>query len=211
MVTNSGIYRRGLLGGVAAVLIASTSTPARAAFNYFAPATPLTIPVSATPTDGYYLDVTTGDFGHVGTIAHPNVGWYTTYSGVTPVLHFGVPTGSGSGYQGASLNSPLNLEPGTYIGPNSSFYNGTGLGAAFHQNGTEIAGFKIINPISGLTNYGWMEVMTTSGGGYPAAIIDWGYDDTGAPVFAGLAPEPTAFATVGLASALSLARRRRQS
>lgn len=190
----------------APVLLAA---PAHAAFVYFSPATPIAIPADG--TTGYYMDVTTGNFGPVGTIANPSVGWYTTFSGPLPMLHFGVPSGTGSGYQGASLNSPLNLAPGTIIGPSSSFYNGTGLNAAFHQSGTEIAGFKFVNPTTGITNYGWMEVMTTSGGGYPAAVVDWGYDDAGASVQAGInsIPEPASLTSTLALSALPLLRRRR--
>ncbi|MGD8451794.1 MAG: PEP-CTERM sorting domain-containing protein [Phycisphaerae bacterium] len=207
MAHRSRFARHGLhlgLATVACLIIAIPAAPA--AFIHFDPATPIAIPPS---TDtGYYMNVTNGDFGPMGTVENPSIGWYTTMSGVLPMLHFGVPTGSGSGYQGALLNSPLNLAPGTYIGPDSAFYNGTGLGAAFHQTGTEIAGFRFINHDTNVYNYGWIRVTTTSGGGYPAAILDWGYDDTGAPVFAGLVPEPGTAASFVLVGALCLMRRR---
>lgn len=172
----------------AAFAVAAT---ANAEFKYFLPSTPIAIPASTTV--GYYLNVTTGQFDEVGNVENPSIGWYGTFSGGLAMLHFGVPSGTTSGYEGARLNSPLNLAVGTYIGPTSSYFNGTGLGAAFHQDGTEIAGFKFTNPDTGVTNYGWIRVMTTSGGGYPAAIVDWGYDDSGAEVYAGLGQCPPDF------------------
>lgn len=216
MITSSVLRRRaGVVGALS--LFAAASLPSRAAFVYFKPAAPIAIAASAVGvppnSGGYYLNVTTGAFGLVGTVDNPTFGWYTTYSGNVPMLKFGVPTGTGStnGWQGASLNSPLNLAVGTEIGASSAFYNGTGLNAAFHQSGTEIAGYKFLNPDTGVENYGWIEITTVSGGGYPAAIVDWGYEDSGASAFAGVVPavpEPEAASLLGAGPALVALRRR---
>ncbi|MBE7157555.1 MAG: PEP-CTERM sorting domain-containing protein [Rhodospirillales bacterium] len=159
---------------------------------------PPDISLPASTNAGFYLNVATGQYTTDGTVPD---GWdiyiYKTGTG-NGNLHFGAANDGSSGYEGASLNSPLNLDPGTYIGPNSSFYSGTGLTAAFHQDGTELAGFKFFNEATGQTDYGWIELTTTAASGYPATANRWAYDDAGNAVFAGVVPEPSTWAMLSL-------------
>lgn len=171
---------------------------------------PPDISLPASTNAGFYLNVGTGEYTTDGTVP---AGWdiyiykFATANGN---LHFGAPSDGSAGFEGASLNSPLNLDPGTYIGPNSSFYGGNGLTAAFHQDGTELAGFKFFNEATGLTNYGWIELTTTAASGYPATVNRYAYDDAGNAVYAGVVPEPgslTALAVGGLAAVGAWLRR----
>lgn len=171
---------------------------------------PPDISLPASTNAGFYLNVATGEYTVDGTVPS---GWdiyiykFATGNGN---LHFGAPSDGSGGFEGALLNSPLNLDPGTYIGPNSSFYGGTGLTAAFHQDGTELAGFRFLNEATGQTDYGWIELTTTAPSGYPATVNRYAYDDAGNAVFAGVVPEPgslTALAVGGLVAAGAWLRR----
>jgi hypothetical protein len=191
----------------AMVCIALASTAAHATFYYFDLSTPISL-TTAAPL--IYLDVTTGEHNTFA-IDDWDINIYKS-SGPAGGLRFAAPTGGG--YLGASLNSPLNLAYDTAIGANQqgSFYGGGGLGTAFENPGTKIAGFEFLNPTSGITNYGWIELTTGETRGYPASIDSWGYDDSGATVYAGipsLVPEPAPVAALGLGVLVLLRRRRR--
>lgn len=170
-------------------------------------------------TDGVYLNVMTGITG-TGPSGSLVDGWdvhvYKSLNNATGNLRFSAQ--NGGGYVGASLNSPLNLPVGYEIGSGPlengwSYYGGNTLTAAFHQSGTEVAGFRFLNENTGLINYGWIELTTTVGSGFPATINRWAYDDSGASVFAGIgptpAPEPASLVALG-AGALALVRHRRK-
>jgi hypothetical protein len=196
-----------LAAAVAACSVAMTATASRADFIYFDPATP--IPIPETGTNGWYFDVTTGDYA-TGANSLPGAEFeiYDTVSGGLATLKFN--SLLTAGYEGASLNDPLNIAYGTDIGPSSSFYHGAGLEAAFHQTGTETAGFEFLNTSTNVEDYGWMQVSTTVGGGFPAAMVDWGYDDGGADAYADETPEPASIATVSLFGLGLCAKRRRK-
>ncbi|MBE7159551.1 MAG: PEP-CTERM sorting domain-containing protein [Rhodospirillales bacterium] len=194
-----------MLGFAAAVC--TIATAARAAVVY---TDPPDISLPASTNAGFYLNVGTGEYTTDGTVPD---GWdiyiYKTGNGLGN-LHFGAPSDGSGGFEGALLNSPINLDPGTYIGPNSSFYGGNGLTAAFHQDGTELAGFKFLNEATGQTDYGWIELTTTAASGYPATVNRWAYDDAGNAVYAGVVPEPSSWVSMLLGVAVLgwLVRRR---
>ena len=63
---------------------------------------------------------------------------------------------------------------------------------------------EFTNDTTGSTNYGWVELATASTTGFfPATIVGYGYENTGAPITVGQVasapvPEPTTTAALGL-------------
>ena len=165
--------------------------------------------------NGVYLDVTTGQYDSDFTqVPNYDIHLYLNAAiGAGASLRFSANTGGG--YVGAVFNNPLNLDPGYEIGPTLAngygYYSGNNsLTAAFHQDGTEILGFEFLDPNTGNTDYGWATVTTSVPNGFPAVIDSYLYDDSGAPVFAGVVPEPSSWASLltGVAALGWLARRR---
>ena len=154
------------------------------------------IPIS-TGFEGTYLNVTSGASG--GSMV---LGWHVNF------FFGGAGIWNQSGFQPLRSStdpfSPiLNLPTGTVIDGTSLFASGEGgsgdlgsehlgSGNGFFQPGQlGIFGFNI--NIDGAQRYGWMRVILTADES-GALIQDWAYDDTGAPILAGLLgmaiPEP---------------------
>jgi hypothetical protein len=74
---------------------------------------------------------------------------------------------------------------------------------------TDYLGFRLITNTGAGPYYGWMQV-NFSNTGNTGSIIDWVYDASGAGVTVGAIPEPSASALLGLATSLTLLRRRRR-
>lgn len=123
--------------------------------------------------------------------------------------------------QGTTSDSlVLNLAPGTLIdasGPYASADAGSeghiGTGAGQFQAGTEgYLGFKFEPTGGGGPYYGWMRMILTMGTA-GAQVLDWAYDNTGAPIVVGITsvpePGPTAAVALGIAGAFSVIRRHR--
>jgi hypothetical protein len=54
------------------------------------------------------------------------------------------------------------------------------------------------------TNFGWVHLNTTGTTGFPATIVDYAYEDSGASIMAGQMPEPSTFALLGVMAAGAL-------
>lgn len=78
------------------------------------------------------------------------------------------------------------LAAGDTIGPSSTFIrDGWGQTTAFlnywhGMNG--YLGVKFMNEETGEVNYGYVHMLTTAGSGFPAMILDYAYDQTGAAI-----------------------------
>jgi PEP-CTERM motif len=76
-------------------------------------------------------------------------------------------------------------------------------GNAFDITGQEYVGLRFFNEPTGILNYGWALMSTTAGNGFPAAVLGYGYENTGLSITAGqtaaaAVPEPTTVALIGL-------------
>ncbi len=77
--------------------------------------------------------------------------------------------------------SCLILNSGATIGPASTF--GTSNSANFvGGNTTGFLGFSFINANTSTVNYGYAKFTTTAGTGYPATIVEYWYDNSGAAI-----------------------------
>lgn len=70
-------------------------------------------------------------------------------------------------------------------------------------------GFSLTDNSNGGPYYGWMRVNFSNTGG-SGTLIDWAYDNSGAPITVGAVPEPASITLLGV-GAMALVFRRRKS
>ena len=93
----------------------------------------------------------------------------------------------------ASGSTALALLGGETIGSTSLYQSGQVLGTPFHSSGVRFNGLRFLNEATGQINYGWAQLASTGGGtaaGFPASLLGYAYDNTGASLTAGQVPEP---------------------
>jgi hypothetical protein len=118
-------------------------------------------------------------------------------SGAQLAFFWGAAT-QGGGVAATTTGPYLGLSAGTVVGPGSIFSTtalGT-TGSPFVTTGTNILGFRFFNEATGAVDYGYMFLSTTAPGGFPATVLNWSYDDTGAPIT--VVPEPTTAALLSI-------------
>ena len=168
-------------------------------------ASPLVIPNTI---DGLYLNVITGV---TSTSSSPAAGWdFNPYNNGSGLGFFApdFPSSQGTLASGATA---LALLGGETIGSGGIYQPGQALGTNFRITGTGFAGLRFQNEVTGQLNYGWVRLSTTAGTGFPASILAYAYEDSGAPILAGQVPEPTGPGLLALSAALAGHRRRRCS
>ena len=150
-------------------------------------ATPLEIPNSL---DGLYLNFVTGASS---TAAVPPTGWdFNPYNRGDGLAFFSPDFPAGQGML-ASGSTALALLGGETIGNTSLYQSGQVLGTPFHSSGVRFTGLRFLNEATGQINYGWAQLASTGGGtaaGFPASLLGYAYDNTGASLTAGQVPEP---------------------
>jgi hypothetical protein len=149
------------------------------------------IPVPQT-TAGVYINLATGA---TGTSQAGTPGWdfnpYNANAG-TQLGFYWAPAPAG-GVAATTTGPYLGLHSGDVVGPGSTYTRailGT-TGSPFVTTGTNILGFAFTNEVSGLTNYGYATIQTTGTSGFPATILNWSFDASGAPITVAGVPEPT--------------------
>jgi hypothetical protein len=151
--------------------------------------TPIPIPQT---TAGVYVNLGTGATG-ISQAGTP--GWdFNPYSasGGTQLGFYWAPA-PGGGVASTTSGPYLGLNSGDVVGPSSIYTRailGT-TGSPFVTTGTNILGFAFVNEASGLTNYGYATIQTTGTSGFPATILNWSFDASGAPITVSPVPEPT--------------------
>ena len=162
---------------------------------------PVSIAVPDTLT-GVYLDLVTG---LTTASSATNSGYdFSAYEN-GPIWFYPDATGDGVvGKTSGGIGTASALAAGATISSASKFLTAYGYAATpFDVTGTEYAGIEFINDNTGATNYGWVELETTATTGFPAEIVGYAYDNSGASIVAGAVPEPTTVAALGF-GALSL-------
>lgn len=105
-----------------------------------------------------------------------------------------------------------NVSSGTLIDASSTW--GQVVGLTNFYNNTGLMGVKFQNNANNTTLYGWIRLSGGAANGFPATIVDWAFEDSGAGITAGAVPEPGSIALGCLAAGamgLTLWRKRKQS
>ncbi len=190
------------LTGAALAATAATAPDARAAVVYSG-AVSINIP---TTTAGIYLNVVTG-VSNAAPASAP--GWDLNPWGSGSLFLYGntganATSGVVDNFTGGSSATLVdNLPFGTPI--NSTFTFGsfgaetTGLTAFTLNSQANYVGFRFLNEATSQVDYGWAQLsLSSTYNGQPRSIIGYAYENTGAPILAGVVPEPTTTATLGL-------------
>ena len=163
---------------------------------------PLAIPSTL---DGLYVNFLTGASS---TAAVPLPGWdLNSYHNGSRLTFFGpdFPNGQGTLVVGSTARSLLG---GETIGSGGIYQPGQALGSNFLITGISFSGLRFWNESTSQLNYGWAKLSTTAGNGFPATLLGYAYESTGAAIMAGQVPEP-AMGGLLILSGLALLGRRR--
>lgn len=162
--------------------------------------TPIPIPQDVF---GVYVNLLTG-----ATATSSFAGWdfnpYLANAGTQ--LGFYWATTAGGVATAATGGSYIDLAPGTVVSSASTFSRtilGT-TGTPFVTAGTHVLGIKFFNENTASTNYGYLTISNGAGAGFPATILGWSFENTGAAI---TVPSPVPEPATGLmlsAGALAL-------
>jgi hypothetical protein len=198
------------LGMCAAALVGTAAAVPDADATIITFNTPIPVPATFA---GVYVNLGTG-----ASAPAPFAGWdFNPYQNASTNLAFfwaTTPAGDYGGVAATTTGPFLSLSPGTVVGPASTFsisLTGT-TGSPYLTTGTHILGFRFFNETTGAVDYGYLTMSNTAPGGFPATILSWSYDDTGAPIT--VVPEPATAALLSIGAlvlgALGLREWRRQ-
>jgi hypothetical protein len=196
-----------LFSGTAAIFAAA---PVHAAVVTVTLATPISITNSI---DGIYLNIVTGVSGASGAaVAGWDINPYNNNAGLT---FYGAASPSGilvgSIANPATTSVALSLAPGATVGPAGIYNQFQNVGTQFQgTTGIQYLGFRFQNEATAAQNYGYLVLNTTTGTGFPAQVLGWAYENTGAGLTVAV-PEPATYAMFGAGLLGMLALRRRRS
>ena len=153
---------------------------------------------------GVYINLLTGATG-ITPAAVP--GWDIGPWGSSNLLSFfwnGTPANTAGGVAGTTTGPYLDLALGSFVSGASVFTASaaSAQAAAFQTGGTHFLGFRFLNEATGIVNFGYAQFSTTDGGGFPATLVRYAYENTGAGIT--VVPEPSTFALFGVMAAGAL-------
>jgi hypothetical protein len=183
------------LGLSAAALVGGLAMATHASAVVIKTTTPISIPQTI---DGIYINLVTGA------------------TSLTPITGFDIDpyaTATGLGFYFAGDATNGGVISGTayvdlaVVGPASTFSQSAQTAAAvnFQTAGTHVLGVRFLNEGTGATNYGYLTFQISGGAGFPASLVTWSYENSGAAItVSSPVPEP-ASAWMLLAGGLMLA------
>jgi hypothetical protein len=154
------------------------------------------IPIPAT-TDGIYLNLHTGATSTTGFAGFD----FSPYKNTAGLVFFSPSRAEGTLAESSAPGSPARRLTGSeFIGAGGTYNGGQAPGTAFFSGGSASVGIRFFNEATGMINYGWVRLTTTSGNGFPATIRDYAYENSGAGISTGPLTPPPPF---GIINALS--------
>jgi hypothetical protein len=112
---------------------------------------------------------------------------------------------------GSSATLTDNLPFGTPINGTFTFGRGnnietTGPTAFTLNSSNNLAGFRFTNETAGgAIQFGWIRIsLSTAYNASPRLVVEYAYENSGAPILAGAVPEPSTFALLGVMAAGAL-------
>jgi len=161
-------------------------------------------------TSGIYLNVVTG----VSAITPAGApGWDINPWGSGSFFVWSAASGGViSGFAGGTSTTLVdNLPLSTLIDASSPGYGTsnssetTGPTAFLLNSSSNYAGFRFLNEVTGVTNFGWIEFsLSATFNGQPRSVVGYAYENTGAGIAVGAIPEPSTFALLGVMAAGAL-------
>jgi hypothetical protein len=170
---------------------------------------PISLNIPST-TAGIYLNVVTGVSA---TTPAGAPGWDINPWGSGSFFVYSAASGGVvSGFAGGTSTTLVdNLPLSTLIDASSPNYGTsnsvetTGSTAFLLNSSSNYAGFRFLNEVTGVTNYGWIEFsLSTAFNSQPRTVVAYAYDDSGAGILVGAVPEPSTFALFGVMAAGAL-------
>ena len=152
----------------------------------------VTLPIPAT-TAGVYINLLTGA---TGSSSGSTPGWdFNPYNAAgNTQLGFYWATTAGGVATTTATGPYLDLPVGSVISSGSTFTRailGT-TGSPFLLTGTHILGLQFLNETTGVIDFGYLTMTNTASNGFPATILSWSFDNTGAAIT--VVPEPSTIA-----------------
>ena len=152
--------------------------------------------------DGVYINLVTGTTGTSGSAVpgwdinvYNNNGGLTFYGSASPAGFLA------TGTPGTSAEARA-LAEGTVIDSTGQYNQFQTRGTAFQAGGNFVAGFRFLNEVTGVLNYGYARLTTTAAvgdnAGFPATITQLVYENTGGAITVAAVeaavPEPATWA-----------------
>ena len=141
----------------------------------------VSFPVPAT-TAGIYFNVVTNV---TGTVASAVPGWdLNPFASSTNLAFFQSTTVANNTQVVSTAAGATLLAPGAVVGPASTYVlSGTAQAPDFRVTSTtSFVGFRFTNEVTAALNYGYAQLSTTAGTGFPATVTRYVYENTGLPI-----------------------------
>ena len=137
--------------------------------------------------DGIYMNWVTGVRGAPeSSVPHWDFHAYDNGTPGSPKLTFYATTfaGNNSAILGTTVIGGVAtpLVASDVVGPAGNYVIGIVTAPGFYGTGTKTIGIEFTNEVTGMLNYGYAVIQTTAPLGFPATIIRYLYEDTGAPI-----------------------------
>ena len=168
----------------------------------------LTIPATI---DGAYINFLTGATGSSGgTVVGWDINPYLTNGVFTFFWTTTAATNGGGVATGPATGVYASLNPGAIVSAAATFIANSGGGGAgstinFQSSGQHILGFRFLNEATSAINYGYAVFNNTGPSGFPATLVSYSYENSGAAIT--VVPEPSTFALFGVVAAGALGLR----
>jgi hypothetical protein len=144
-------------------------------------ALPITVPMT---TAGIYVNFVTGAFNASPTLVP---GWDVNPFGTANFTWFWSTTATHV-TAGLVTGGVYDASPaGTVVGPAGTFTTGGTTAATWRAGVTNLyQGIRFNNEVTGVPNFGWVAMTTTSPAGFPATINQFCYQDDGTAITTGV-------------------------